>query len=103
MAGIWRWLRDCMRRDDLDLLAARTGTTLINCRWEERLVDVNQLGERIVSPPTVRVFIDGDQGHGWNEAAVHRQLEVLRDFLEAQPYHCSVAALDWALARRPLQ
>ena len=92
-----------MRRDDLDLLATRSGTTLINCRWEERLVDVNQLGERSVSPPTVRVFIDGEQGHGWNEAAVHRQLEVLRDFLEAQPHRDCVAAFDAARARGPLQ
>jgi hypothetical protein len=26
------------------------------------------------------VFTDSDQGHGWNEAAVHRQLEVLKAF-----------------------
>jgi hypothetical protein len=71
--------------------------------WEERLVDVNRLGERIVSPPNVRMFIDGDQGHGWNEGAVHRQLEVLRDFYEAQPHHGSVGPLDSTRAPGPLQ
>ncbi|MGA8635509.1 MAG: hypothetical protein WB805_11695, partial [Candidatus Dormiibacterota bacterium] len=25
-------------------------------------------------------FTDSDQGHGWNEEAVHRQLEVLKAF-----------------------
>jgi hypothetical protein len=49
------------------------------------------------------VFTDSDQGHGWNEAAVRRQLEVLRDFLEAQPHHDCAAGFDSARARGPLQ
>jgi hypothetical protein len=103
LGGQGRWLRDCLRRDDVDFLAARTGTTLLNSRWEERLVDVNRLGERIVSPLNVRMFIDGDQGHGWNETAVHRELEVIRNLFEAQPHRDYVASFDSTRARGPLQ
>jgi hypothetical protein len=34
----------------------------------------------IAKLPDLQVFTDSDQGHGWNEAAVHRQLEVLKAF-----------------------
>jgi hypothetical protein len=67
------------------------------------LVDVNRLGKLIVGLPNVRLFIDDDQGHGCNETAVHRQLEVLRSFFEAQPQDGRVTPLDSTLARGALQ
>jgi hypothetical protein len=74
------WLNDCLRRDDVEVVAARAERTLIIVARHDRLVDVDRLKELIVTLPRLRVFTDSDQGHGWNEAAVHRQLEVLKDF-----------------------
>jgi hypothetical protein len=97
------WLTDCLVRDDVDVVVARAEATLIIVARHDRLVDVERLCGLIARLPDLHVFTDSDQGHGWNEAAVHRQLEVLRDFLEAQPHRDSVAAFDSARARGPLQ
>jgi pimeloyl-ACP methyl ester carboxylesterase len=74
------WLNDCLRRDDVDLVAARAAATLIIVARHDRLVDIDRLKGLIAKLPDLHVFTDSDQGHGWNEAAVHRQLEVLQDF-----------------------
>ncbi|MHB8487746.1 MAG: alpha/beta fold hydrolase [Candidatus Dormibacteria bacterium] len=74
------WLNDCLRRDDVDVVAGRAEATLIIVARHDRLVDVDRLKELIATLPRLQVFTDSDQGHGWNEAAVHRQLEVLKDF-----------------------
>jgi pimeloyl-ACP methyl ester carboxylesterase len=74
------WLNDCLRRDDVDVVAARVERTLIIVARHDRLVDVERLKTLIATLPDLHVFTDTDQGHGWNEAAVHRQLEVLKSF-----------------------
>ena len=74
------WLNDCLRRDDVDVVAARAERTLIIVARHDRLVDVERLKEVIATLPNLQVFTDSDQGHGWNEEAVHRQLEVLKAF-----------------------
>jgi pimeloyl-ACP methyl ester carboxylesterase len=74
------WLNDCLRRDDVDVVAARADRTLIIVARHDRLVDVERLKGLIATLPDLNVFTDSDQGHGWNEAAVHRQLEVLKAF-----------------------
>ena len=74
------WLNDCLRRDDVDVVAARAERTLIIVARHDRLVDVGKLKGLIATLPGLHVFTDSDQGHGWNEAAVHRQLEVLKEF-----------------------
>jgi pimeloyl-ACP methyl ester carboxylesterase len=74
------WLNDCLRRDDVDVVAARADRTLIIVARHDRLVDVDRLKKLIITLPRLQVFTDSDQGHGWNEEAVHRQLEVLKDF-----------------------
>ena len=74
------WLNDCLRRNDVDVVAARAERTLIIVARHDRLVDVERLKGLIAKLPDLHVFTDTDQGHGWNEAAVHRQLEVLKDF-----------------------
>ena len=83
------WLNDCLRRDDIDVVAARAKRTLIIVARHDRLVDVDRLKGLIAEMPDLQVFTDCDQGHGWNEAAVHRQLEVLQAFF-------NVAALSGA-------
>jgi pimeloyl-ACP methyl ester carboxylesterase len=74
------WLNDCLRRDDVDAVAARAAATLIIVARHDRLVDVERLKLLIAKLPDLNIFTDSDQGHGWNEAAVHRQLKVLQDF-----------------------
>jgi pimeloyl-ACP methyl ester carboxylesterase len=74
------WLNDCLRRDDVDVVAARVERTLIIVARHDRLVDVERLKGLIATLPDLHVFTDSDQGHGWNEAAVRRQLDVLKDF-----------------------
>jgi pimeloyl-ACP methyl ester carboxylesterase len=74
------WLNDCLRRDDVDVVAARAERTLIIVARHDRLVDVGRLKTLIATLPGLKVFTDSDQGHGWNEQAVHRQLEVLKGF-----------------------
>jgi hypothetical protein len=97
------WLNDCLIRDDVDVVLARAEATLIIVARHDRLVDVDRLRGLIARLPDLHVFIDSDQGHGWNEAAVHRQLEVLRDFLEARAHRDYIAAFDSASARGSLQ
>jgi pimeloyl-ACP methyl ester carboxylesterase len=74
------WLNDCLRRDDVEVVAGRAERTLIIVARHDRLVNVDRLKELIATLPGLQVFTDSDQGHGWNEAAVHRQLEVLKAF-----------------------
>ncbi|MGA8417282.1 MAG: alpha/beta hydrolase [Candidatus Dormiibacterota bacterium] len=74
------WLNDCLHRDDVDVVAARAERTLIIVARHDRLVDVERLKDVIATLPDLQVFTDSDQGHGWNEEAVHRQLEVLKAF-----------------------
>jgi hypothetical protein len=62
------------------VVAARSNATLIIVARHDRLVDVDRLKGLIAKLPDLHVFTDSDQGHGWNEAAVHHQLEVLKDF-----------------------
>ncbi|HUZ68717.1 MAG TPA: alpha/beta hydrolase [Candidatus Saccharimonadales bacterium] len=74
------WLNDCLHRDDVEVVAARAAATLIIVANHDRLVDVERLKVLIARLPDLHVYTDSDQGHGWNEAAVHRQLAVLQDF-----------------------
>jgi len=40
--------------------------------------------QRLIAPhPHVSLFVDGQQGHGWNQAAVERQTDVMLDFFDA--------------------
>jgi pimeloyl-ACP methyl ester carboxylesterase len=90
------WLNDCLRRDDVDVVAARAAATLIIVARHDRLVDVERLKGLIAKLPDLHVFTDSDQGHGWNEGAVHRQLEVLRDFFNGAEDSTSSAGLSGA-------
>jgi hypothetical protein len=84
------------------VVAARADRTLIIVARHDRLVDVERLKELIATLPDLQVFTDSDQGHGWNEAAVHRQLEVLKSFFgnchgnghAANGSHASMAPLS---------
>lgn len=78
------WLRDGMRHGDLDLLLTRRRPTLVIFAGRDQVLDVTRLQQLLGTCSNVRVFIDSEQGHGWNHAAVRRQLAIMSDFL-AEP------------------
>ena len=83
-AAAREWLRDGMRHGDLDLLLTRSRPTLVIFAGRDQVLDVVRLQELLGTCSNVRVFIDSEQGHGWNHAAVRRQLAIMSDFL-AEP------------------
>ncbi len=78
------WLRDGSRYEGLQTLLHRDRQTLVIVGEQDRMVDVQRLRRLVVNRPNIRLFVDSEQGHGWNSAAVHRQLGVMREFL-AEP------------------
>ena len=87
-AAAREWLRDGMRHGDLELLLTRCRPTLVIVAGRDQVLDVARLQQLLQTCSNVRVFIDSEQGHGWNQAAVRRQLGVMMDFLaepSAQP------------------
>ena len=47
---------------------------------QDHVVDVQRLRRLVDDRPNIRLYVDSEQGHGWNSAAVHRQLGVMQDF-----------------------
>jgi pimeloyl-ACP methyl ester carboxylesterase len=82
-AAAREWLRDGVRRDDLDALLARRRPTLVIVAARDHVVDVERLRSLVTGHPNIELFVDAEQGHGWNSEAVHRQLGVMRDFFAA--------------------
>jgi len=79
-AAAREWLRDGVRNGDVSLLLDREMPTLVIVAAHDQVVDVAGLQRLVALCPTVRLFVDPDQGHGWNHAAVQRQLGVMMDF-----------------------
>jgi 2-hydroxymuconate-semialdehyde hydrolase len=79
------WLRDGLRRLDVDALAARTEPTLIVAAADDRIVDVEALRTLALRLPAVQLAVIEEAGHGWNEEYVRRQLDVLTAFLDGAP------------------
>ena len=87
------WLRDGMRHGDLKLLLTRELPTLVIAAGHDQVIDVDRLRQLLRDRPQVRLYIDSEQGHGWNHAAVQRQLQVMMEFLAAEPRHVQPAAV----------
>lgn len=80
------WLRDGLRHDDLGSLLARTRPTLMIVAAHDHMIDVGRLQSLVADHPHIELYVDGEQGHGWNRDAVQRQLGVMRGFLSgAEP------------------
>ncbi|TMF17245.1 MAG: alpha/beta hydrolase [Chloroflexi bacterium] len=77
------WLRDGVRGGDLAALLQRKGPTLVIVAARDNVVRVDELQWLIADRPNISLFVDREQGHGWNEAAVQRQLNVMLDFFAA--------------------
>jgi pimeloyl-ACP methyl ester carboxylesterase len=79
------WLRDGLRRRDLDALAQRGHPTLMLAAANDKIVDVPALREVALRNPAVQLAVMEDAGHGWNAEFVRRQLDVLGAFLDGRP------------------
>jgi pimeloyl-ACP methyl ester carboxylesterase len=80
-AAAREWVRDGLRYNGLDSLLQRRGQTLVIVAEQDHIIDVPRLRHLLAGHPNVRLFVDVEQGHGWNSAAVERQLEVMQAFL----------------------
>lgn len=80
-----QWLRDGLRRDDAALLDAHDGESLVIVARDDRILDVPHMQTLLARMPHVHVAIVDDAGHGWNEAFVRRQLDVITAFLDGRP------------------
>lgn len=88
------WLRDGMRNGDVATLVNRELPTLVIVAAHDQVVDVAGLQRLIARCPAVTLFVDHEQGHGWNHTAVQRQLGVMMDFFaEARSESDQVAAI----------
>jgi len=82
-AAAREWLRDGVQRGDLAMLLQRTGPTLVIVAAQDQVVDVDELQRLIADRHNITLYVDRQQGHGWNHAAVQRQLDVMLDFFAA--------------------
>ena len=74
------WLRDGLRRHDADLVLRCERPTLLIAAEGDRICDVGGLRELAATSPGVELAVDRG-GHGWTEASVAWQTDVLRRFL----------------------
>jgi pimeloyl-ACP methyl ester carboxylesterase len=86
------WLRDGLRRHDLETLAQRDAPTLILAAADDRIVDVEALRGLALRLPRVQLAVVEEAGHGWNAEFVRRQLEVITAFLDDAPLPTPVLA-----------
>jgi len=82
-AAAREWLRDSVQHGDLDALLRSRVPTLVILAGNDQVIDVARLRRLIASHPQIKVFVDSEQGHGWNPAAVKRQTSVMLDFFDA--------------------
>jgi pimeloyl-ACP methyl ester carboxylesterase len=78
------WLRDGIRNGDVSTLVARELPTLVIVAAQDQVVDVEGLQRLITACPAVQLFVDQEQGHGWNQSAVERQLGVMMEFFSGE-------------------
>src|SRR5205807_9631516 len=79
------WLRDGLRRHDVEFVAARTEPTLMIAAAADRIANVHRLRRLAASCPQVQLAVVDDAGHGWTQQYVERQLAVLGAFLDGRP------------------
>jgi pimeloyl-ACP methyl ester carboxylesterase len=79
-AAAREWLRDGLRYEGLDTLLRRDRPTLVIVAEQDHVVDVQRLSRLLAGHARIRLYVDTEQGHGWNSAAVQRQLGVMQDF-----------------------
>jgi pimeloyl-ACP methyl ester carboxylesterase len=79
------WILDGLARDDVALLRASAKPVLMIAASDDRIVDVPMLRRAVGGMRQVQLAEVADAGHGWTEAYVRRQLELIVAFLEDRP------------------
>jgi pimeloyl-ACP methyl ester carboxylesterase len=79
-AAAREWLRDSVRRCDLDIILGRERPTLVILAANDQVINAEVLARLIAEHPQVQLVVDSGQGHGWNHEAVQRQLTVMSRF-----------------------
>jgi pimeloyl-ACP methyl ester carboxylesterase len=79
------WILDGLARDDVALLRASAKPVLMIAASDDRIVDVPLLRRAVGGMRQVQLAEVADAGHGWTEAYVRRQLELIVAFLEDRP------------------
>ena len=79
------WLRDGLRRDDIEHLAQFEHRTLVIVAGDDRIVDVLGLRQAVDSMDHVELACIEAAGHGWNERFVEAQCRALDQFLGGVP------------------
>ena len=90
------WLLDGLNRDDVDLLRDSEKDALIIVASDDRIVDVPQMRARVAGMEHVQLAAVEDAGHGWTEAYVRRQLDLIGAFLSGGPLPLADAAAQVA-------
>ena len=75
------WLHDGLRRHDLSLVEGFRGETLVIIAADDKIVDVDELRERLNPFEHVHLALFENAGHGWSEDFVRRQNALLVAFL----------------------
>jgi pimeloyl-ACP methyl ester carboxylesterase len=85
------WLRDSVQHGDLEALLRMKVPTLVILAGHDQVIDVCGLQRRIAAHPQIKIFVDTQQGHGWNPEAVERQTRVMLDFFDGGASGASTA------------
>lgn len=79
------WLRDGLRVRDAGLVAAHPEPVLLIAAAGDRIVDSEGLRRLTGGWERCQLALVEDAGHGWNEAYVRRQLQLIGAFLDGRP------------------
>lgn len=83
--AVREWILDGLRRDDVGVLRGARRPSLIIVAADDRIVDVPVLRPIVRPMEHVQLVEVADAGHGWTEAYVRRQLELITAFLGDEP------------------
>jgi pimeloyl-ACP methyl ester carboxylesterase len=90
------WLLDGLARDDVALLRSSQRRALIIVAADDRIVDVPLLRSTVATLSEVQLAEVEDAGHGWTEAYVRRQLDLITAFLVDAPLPSATATAQVA-------
>jgi pimeloyl-ACP methyl ester carboxylesterase len=79
------WLRDGLRVHDAAVVATHPQPVLLIAASGDRIVDTEGLRRLTAGWDRCQLALVDDAGHGWTEAYVRRQLELLGAFLDGRP------------------
>jgi pimeloyl-ACP methyl ester carboxylesterase len=79
------WLLEGLRRDDAGALRSASHPVLILVAADDRIVNVPRMVAAAALGGRTRVAVIEEAGHGWTEASVRRQLELITAFLDDRP------------------